>query len=102
MSQICAHFDLRCQKAGQKKKGVSMDDFCFPKNHVKRNYPRCSMTGIFAYIYQEVKANVGKYSRSGAHDEQTAFICGRKKQLRAGNIFSPKTELVWERGRGRL
>ena len=25
------------------------------------------MTGIFAYMYQKVKPNVGKYSISGAH-----------------------------------
>ena len=34
------------------------------------------MTGIFAYIYQKVKPNVGKYSISGAHGYiKHIYIC---------------------------
>ena len=37
-------------------------------------YPRCSMYGIFTYIYHKFKPNVGKYSIHGAYGYLVAQI----------------------------
>ena len=40
---------------------------CYLCKHISMIYPRCSMYGIFTYIWVIFRANVGKYSIHGAY-----------------------------------